>query len=100
MWFYVCDKNTDENLADVKCTSGKEKVKRQEVVKKLNIENLTIGDSFKEAKDNHNYSNNMASVLLDSVENSVWHAFDFLALEGDGTAQKSKLKVSYHDVIY
>ena len=32
--------------------------------------------------------------LLDSVENSVWHAFDYLALEGDGTAQKSKLKVS------
>ena len=33
--------------------------------------------------------------LLDSVENSVWHAFDYLALEGDGTAQKSKLKVSW-----
>ena len=32
--------------------------------------------------------------LLDSVENSVWHAFDYLALEGDGTAQKTKLKVS------
>ena len=32
--------------------------------------------------------------LLDSVENSVWHAFDYLALEGDGTAQKPKLKVS------
>lgn len=31
--------------------------------------------------------------LLDSIENSVWHAFDYLALEGDGTAQKSKLKV-------
>jgi len=30
--------------------------------------------------------------LLDSIENSVWHAFDYLALEGDGTAQKSKLK--------
>ena len=32
--------------------------------------------------------------LLDCVENSVWHAFDYLALEGDGTAQKFKLKVS------
>ena len=32
--------------------------------------------------------------LLDNVENSAWHAFDYLALEGDGTAQKSKLKVS------
>ena len=31
--------------------------------------------------------------LMDSVENSVWHAFDFLALDGDGTAPKSKLKV-------
>jgi hypothetical protein len=31
--------------------------------------------------------------LLDSVENSIWHAFDHLALEGDGTAPKSKLKV-------
>jgi len=30
--------------------------------------------------------------LLDCVENSVWHAFDYLALEGDGTAQKFKLK--------
>lgn len=30
--------------------------------------------------------------LLDSVENSVWHAFDYLALEGDGTASKAKLK--------
>ncbi|XP_040578966.1 switch-associated protein 70 [Lepeophtheirus salmonis] len=30
--------------------------------------------------------------LLDSVENSIWHAFDFLSLEGDGTAPKSKLK--------
>lgn len=33
--------------------------------------------------------------LLDSVENSVWHAFDYLALEGDGTAPKSKLKVGH-----
>ena len=31
--------------------------------------------------------------LLDNVENSVWHAFDYLALEGDGTATKLKLKV-------
>ena len=31
--------------------------------------------------------------LLDNVENSIWHAFDFLALEGDGTATKVKLKV-------
>jgi len=31
--------------------------------------------------------------LLDNVENAVWHAFDHLALEGDGTAPKSKLKV-------
>ena len=34
--------------------------------------------------------------LLDSVENSIWHAFDYLALEGDGTATKLKLKVSDH----
>ena len=33
------------------------------------------------------------ATLLDSVENSIWHAFDFLALEGDGTATKVKLKV-------
>ena len=32
--------------------------------------------------------------LLDSVENSVWHAFDFLALEGNGTVTKAKLKVN------
>lgn len=32
--------------------------------------------------------------LLDNVENSVWHAFDYLALEGNGTAPKTKLKVS------
>ena len=31
--------------------------------------------------------------LLDSVENSVWHAFEFMALEGDGTVPKAKLKV-------
>ena len=35
--------------------------------------------------------------LLDCVENSVWHAFDYLALEGDGTAQKTKLKVSQNE---
>jgi hypothetical protein len=34
----------------------------------------------------------MAADLLDSVENSIWHAFDFLALEGDGTATKLRLK--------
>ena len=34
--------------------------------------------------------------LLDSVENSIWHAFDYQALEGDGTATKLKLKVSDH----
>ena len=28
------------------------------------------------------------ATLLDSVENSIWHAFDYLALEGDGTATK------------
>ena len=39
-----------------------------------------------------NIKSKMAT-LLDSVENSVWHAFDFLALEGDATAPKSKLKV-------
>ena len=33
--------------------------------------------------------------LLDNVENSVWHAFDYLALEGDGTATKLKLKVRH-----
>ena len=33
--------------------------------------------------------------LLDGVENSVWHAFDFLALEGNGTVTKSKLKVGF-----
>ena len=38
--------------------------------------------------------------LLDSVENSVWHAFDYLALEGDGTAQKSKLKVSWLQYLF
>ncbi len=31
--------------------------------------------------------------LLDNVENSIWHAFDYLALDGDGTAPKAKLKV-------
>lgn len=31
--------------------------------------------------------------LLDSVENSVWHAFEYMALEGDGTVPKLKLKV-------
>lgn len=36
------------------------------------------------------------ATLLDSVENSIWHAFDYLALEGDGTATKHKLKVKFH----
>jgi hypothetical protein len=41
-----------------------------------------------------NYSFNIImATLLDSVENSIWHAFDYLALEGDGTATKVKLKV-------
>jgi len=31
--------------------------------------------------------------VLDRVENAVWHAFDFLALDSGGTARKSKLKV-------
>ena len=31
--------------------------------------------------------------LLDNIENGVWHAFDYLALEGDATAPKIKLKV-------
>ena len=35
--------------------------------------------------------------LLDSVENSVWHAFEYMALEGDGTVPKSKLKVGKKD---
>ena len=35
--------------------------------------------------------------LLDSVENSVWHAFEYMALEGDGTVPKSKLKVGEKD---
>ena len=38
--------------------------------------------------------------LLDSVENSIWHAFDYLALEGDGTATKVKLKVSPNFLIF
>ena len=36
---------------------------------------------------------NLLANLLDNVENSVWHAFDYLALEGDATAPKTKLKV-------
>jgi len=36
--------------------------------------------------------------LLDNVENSIWHAFDFLALEGDGTATKVKLKNFTSDI--
>jgi hypothetical protein len=42
-------------------------------------------------------SSNMAN-LLDNVENSVWHAFDVLALDGDGTAPKTKLKVGFRIV--
>eukprot|EP00095_Tigriopus_kingsejongensis_P012626 maker-scaffold407_size180809-snap-gene-0.29 protein:Tk12626 transcript:maker-scaffold407_size180809-snap-gene-0.29-mRNA-1 annotation:"differentially expressed in fdcp 6-like protein" len=30
--------------------------------------------------------------LIDCVENSIWHAFDYVALDGDGTAPKAKLK--------
>ena len=37
--------------------------------------------------------------LLDSVENSVWHAFDYMALEGNGTVTKSKLKVGYRQTM-
>ena len=42
------------------------------------------------------------ATLLDSVENSIWHAFDFLALEGDGTATKVKLKVGlfFFDIFF
>ena len=43
------------------------------------------------------------ATLLDSVENSIWHAFDFLALEGDGTATKVKLKVGlflFNDIFF
>ena len=36
--------------------------------------------------------------LLDSVENSVWHAFECMALEGDGTVPKSKLKVGHNAI--
>ena len=39
--------------------------------------------------------NEIMANLLDNVENSVWHAFDHLALEGDGTAPKAKLKVGH-----
>jgi hypothetical protein len=35
----------------------------------------------------------VAANLLDNVENGIWHAFDYLALEGDATAPKTKLKV-------
>ena len=38
--------------------------------------------------------------LLDSVENSVWHAFECMALEGDGTVPKSKLKVGHNIIHY
>ena len=38
--------------------------------------------------------------LLESVENSIWHAFDYLALEGDGTAPKSKLKVGIRNRLF
>ena len=38
--------------------------------------------------------------LLDNVENSVWHAFDYLALEGDATAPKAKLKVGSQKSIH
>ena len=31
--------------------------------------------------------------MLERVEATVWHAFDFLASESGGTATKSKLKV-------
>ena len=34
-----------------------------------------------------------AANMLDNIENGIWHAFDFLANEGDATAPKTKLKV-------
>ncbi len=43
---------------------------------------------------------NLLANLLDNVENSVWHAFDYLALEGDATAPKTKLKVGWSCIEY
>ena len=52
--------------------------------------------------ENYSFNIIIMATLLDSVENSIWHAFDFLALEGDGTATKVKLKVGLFlfDIFY
>lgn len=78
MWFYVWDRSKQN------CVTSKEREKVTNI-----IDNKTDKSDRKQIK-----VRKMAN-LLDSVENSAWHAFDYLALEGDGTAQKSKLKVSF-----
>ena len=82
MWYYVCDRDNQKLL---------------QKHKKEHIKNIGCG-SEKSDKSTA-YRNKMAN-LLDSIENSAWHAFDFLALEGDGTAQKPKLKVRKCSIIY
>ena len=78
MWFYVCDRN------------------EQKYVKSMDKEESTniISNKIENGDKTEIKTFKMAN-LLDNVENSAWHAFDYLALEGDGTAQKSKLKVSF-----
>ena len=54
---------------------------------------MSIFFGLKSATFSGDFNGNKMANLLDSVENSVWHAFEYMALEGDGTVPKSKLKV-------
>ena len=82
MWYYVCDRDNQKFMQNSK---------------KEDIKNIAIE---RDKSDNSAANCSKMANLLDSIENSAWHAFDFLALEGDGTAQKPKLKVRSFSVIY
>ena len=81
MWYYVCDRDNQKFMQKNK----------KEDIKNIRLES--------DKSDNSAANRSKMANLLDSIENSAWHAFDFLALEGDGTAQKPKLKVGKFSII-
>ena len=59
------------------------------------LQTWTSEDVLTEAPDIHNTHRMTCSNMILEIENSLWHAFDYLAVEsGRAVASKSKLKVS------
>ena len=67
------------------------------MAKKKKFYNIDTGPGLEMQTDHLAKSEDDSEVvkanLLDNVENGIWHAFDYLAHEEDGTAPKTKLKV-------